>query len=58
MVEAVERCKWLLRAIIAKNEALSVKRMRAYSGLKILLEDIAEALPDDEQTAVKEVTDL
>jgi len=55
MMEAMPRCKRLLQAIITKKETLSIKRMQACAELEILLEETAEALPDNEQTAVKEV---
>ncbi len=58
MSEATLRCKRFLRAILSKEETLSVKGIQACAGLEILLEDPAEALPDDEQTAVKEVLAL
>ena len=58
MKEATLRCKRLLQAIITKEETLSIKRMQACAELEILLEEIAQALPADEQTAVKEVLEL
>jgi len=58
MMEATRRCKQLLQAIITKEETLSIKRMQACAELEILLEEIAQALPADEQTAVKEVLEL
>jgi len=58
MLEATLRCKRLLQVILSKEATLSIKRMQACAELEILLEDLAEALPDDEQTAVKEVLAL
>ncbi len=58
MMEAIERCKRFLQAILSKEEALSIRRMQACTELEILLEEIAEGLPSDEQTAVKEVLEL
>jgi hypothetical protein len=58
MLEATLRCKRFLQAILSKEAALSIKRMQACAELEILLEDLAEALPDDERTAVKEVLAL
>jgi hypothetical protein len=54
MMKATLRCKRLLQVILSKEETLSIKRMQSCAELEILLEDLAEALPDDEQTAVKE----
>jgi hypothetical protein len=58
MLEATLRCKRLLQVILSKEATLSVKRIQACAKLEILLEDLAEALPDDERTAVKEVLAL
>ena len=58
MMEATLRCKRLLQVILSKEETLSIKRMQACAELEILQEDLVEALPDDEQTAVKEVLAL
>jgi len=58
MSEATLRCKRFLQAILSKEATLSIKRMQACTEREILLEDPAEALPDDEQTAVKEVLAL
>jgi len=58
MMKATQRCKRFLQAILSKEATLSIKRMQACAELEILLEDLAEALPDDEQTAVKEVLAL
>jgi hypothetical protein len=54
MKEATLRCKLFLQAILSKEATLSIKRMQAWAELEVLLEDIAEALPDTEQKAVKE----
>ena len=58
MLEATLRCKRLLQVILSKEAPLSIKRMQTCAELKILQQDLAEALPDDEQTAVKEVLAL
>ena len=58
MLEATLRCKRLLQVILSKEATLSIKRMQTCAELKILQQDLAEALPDDEQTAVKEVLAL
>jgi hypothetical protein len=55
MKEATLRCKRFLQAILSKEATLSIKRMQACAELEVLLEDIAEALPDTERTAIKEV---
>jgi hypothetical protein len=53
MLEATLRCKRFLQVILSKKETLSVKRIQACAKLEILLEDLTEALPDDERTAVR-----
>jgi hypothetical protein len=58
MKEATLRCKRFLQAILSKEATPSIKRMQSCAELEILLEDIAEALPDTERTAVKEVLAL
>ena len=58
MKGATLRCKRFLQAILSKEATLIIKRMQACAELEVLLEDIAEALPDDKQTAVKEVLAL
>jgi hypothetical protein len=58
MKEATLRCKRFLQAILNKEATLNIKRMKSCAELEVLLEDIAEALPDTERTAVKEVLAL
>ena len=53
MLEATLRCKRFLQAILSKEATLSIKRMQTCAEREILLEDLAEALPDDERTAVR-----
>jgi hypothetical protein len=53
MKEATLRCKRVLQAILSKEATLSIKRMQSCTELEVLLEDLAEALPDTERTAVR-----
>jgi hypothetical protein len=53
MKEATLRCKRFLQVILSKEATPSIKRMQSCTELEVLLEDIAEALPDTERTAVR-----
>jgi hypothetical protein len=58
MLEATLRCKRFLQAILNKEATPSIKSMQSCAELEVLLEDLAEALPDDERTAENEVLAL